>query len=255
MKASTKVIGCRKGDVMMRGYKKFWVLNYTVVAIVCLVVFCGANTGQAAPLTNTELSWDQFTAIADIFNPIVIEPISFFNFEVNEEDLWFPDGSVYSQVFPGIGSASGLYVYVYQFQVDAFSDVGLTEVSFNFLIDPGTTPVKIEGIGDVTSFWINETDPEIGFSDASISPSAVSWDGGILTISFPSIAPGGISFIVGTFAPANMPPAPVVVTLGTDPTGNPIIKPSVYTPTPEPSVALLLGFGLVGPLLFRRRLV
>uniref|UniRef100_A0A7V4CLT1 PEP-CTERM sorting domain-containing protein n=1 Tax=Fervidobacterium pennivorans TaxID=93466 RepID=A0A7V4CLT1_FERPE len=238
----------------MRCHKSFWVLNYVAIAIVGFIASYGATTGQAAPLTNTEISWDQFANIANISNPIVTDTTRFFNFEVDGNDIFFPDGSVYSQVFPGIGNASGLNVYVYQFQISPlWSDVSLTGVSFSFIFNPENTPVSIPSIGNITSFWINEDNPDIGFSDASVEPLEVIWDEGVLKIYFSLASPGETSFIIGTFAPANMPPALTVATLGTNPIGNPIIKPSVYTPTPEPSAALLLGLSLTGSLLFRRR--
>ena len=220
---------------------------------ICLLVSCYVTPVEAVPLSNTEISWAQFESIADINNSVTDALEGFFNFEIAGVDSFFPDGLVYSQVFPGKGSAAEFNVYVYQFQVyELFSDVSLTEVSFEFPVNPENFPVKIDD-DDVTSFWVNETDPDIGIGDASVAPDEVTWDNGVLKFTF-SNPFQGVSFIVGVFAPKNMPPEETITKLGTDPAdASPIILPTVYMPTPEPSFVVCLGLGIFACLIRGRR--
>jgi len=222
---------------------------------ICLLVSCYVTPAEAVPLSNTEISWAQFESIADINNPVTDALEGFFDFEIAGVNFFFPDGSVYSQVFPGIGSAEGLNVYVYQFQVFPGSDVSLTEVSFEFPVNPANFPVKIDG-EDVTSFWVNESDPGIGIGPgASVAPDEVAWDNGVLkfTLNLNALQ-GDISFIIGVFAPKNMPPEETITKLGTDPAdASPIILSTVYMPTPEPSFVVCLGLGIFACLIRGRR--
>ena len=223
---------------------------------ICLLVSCCLKPVEAVPLSNTEISWAQFTSIANINNPVTDALPGVFDFGIDEENIFFPDGSVYSQVFPGIGSAEGLNVYVYQFQVFPGSDVSLTEVSFEFPINPANFPVKIDG-EDVTSFWVNESDPGIGIGPgASVAPDEVAWDNGVLkfTLNLNALQ-GDISFIIGVFAPKNMPPEETVTKLGTFPAdASPTLPlPTVYMPTPEPSFVVCLGLGIFACLIRGRR--
>jgi len=206
---------------------------------ICLLVSCCLKPVEAVPLSNTEISWDQFTSIADINNPVTPYPLTgFFDFETDTGNFFFPDGSVYSKVFPGIGSAEGLNVYVYQFQVyellyELLSDVILTEVSFDFPVNPENFPVNIAS--DVTSFWVNEPDPDIkggiGIGGASVAPTGATWDNGVLKFTFNALQ--DISFIVGVFAPKNMPPEETITKFGTVPIdATPTLLPTVYMPTP-----------------------
>ena len=219
---------------------------------ICLLISCCLKPVEAVPLSNTEISWDQFTSIADISTPVTDALTGFFDFETAAGNIFFPDGSVYSQVFPGIGSAEGLNVYVYQFQVyELFSDVSLTEVSFEFPVNPENFPVDIAS--DVTSFWVNKSDPEIGIGDASVAPNEVTWDNGVLKFTF-SNSFQGVSFIIGVFAPKNMPPEETITKFGTDPADAlPTILPTVYMPTPEPSFVVCLGLGIFACLIRGRR--
>lgn len=159
-------------------------------------------------------------------------------------------------MFPGIDSADGLNVYVYQFQVfELLSDVSLTEVSFEFPVNPENFPVDIAS--DVTSFWVNERDPDIvgkiGIGEASVRPKEVTWDNGVLKFTFLNLFQG-VSFIIGVFAPKNMPPEETVTKLGTVPEdASPLILPTVYMPTPEPSVVVCFGLGVVAYLIRRGR--
>ncbi len=220
---------------------------------ICLLVSCCLKPVEAVPLSNTEISWEQFKSIADISSNSVTGALTgFFDFETAAGNIFFPDGSVYSQVFPGIGSADGLNVYVYQFQVFLGSDVSLIEVSFEFPVNPENFPVDIAS--SVTSFWVNESDPEIGIgSGASVAPEEVTWDNGVLKFTL-NLNEGDISFIIGVFAPKNMPPQETITKLGTVPEdASPIILPTVYMPTLEPSVVVCLGLGIFACLIRGRR--
>jgi hypothetical protein len=235
------------------GLRKMKVLKVSLTGVlltiaICIFVSCCVKPVEAGSLSNTKISWDQFTSIADINNPVTIDLTGFFDFETDTGNLFSPDGLVYSQVFPGIGSADGFNVYVYQFQVFLGSDVSLTEVSFGFPVNPENFPVDIAS--SVTSFWVNEQNPSIGIGDASVAPTGATWDNGVLKFTF-SNPFQGVSFIVGVFAPKNMPPEETIAKLGTDPANaSPTLPlPTVYMPTPEPSVVVCFCLGLVACLI------
>jgi hypothetical protein len=234
------------------GLRKMKVLKVSLTGVlltiaICIFVSCCVKPVEAGSLSNTEISWAQFTSIADINNPVTDALTGFFDFETDTGNPFSPDGLVYSQVFPGIGSADGFNVYVYQFQVFPGSDVSLTEVSFGFPVNPENFPVDIAS--PVTSFWVNEQNPSIGIGDASVAPIGATWDNGVLKFTFPPFQ--GVSFIVGVFAPKNMPPEETVAKLGTDPANaSPTLPlPTVYMPTPEPSVVVCFCLGLVACLI------
>jgi len=230
----------------------FWI---TVVVISLGFFHSWMSRAHSAPLTNTELSLDQFLSIAELSSPVTLPSVlPFFDFEVAGVNVGFPDGQVYSQVFPGIGEANGFNIYVYQVLLLSGSDVDLAGFSLPFPADLSATPVRISGVGDVTSFWVNEVDPPIGFTGASVAPSGANWAGGTLAFDL-DMPQGTVSFLVGVFAPANMSPELVVTSLkATNPSAEPIITPLSYSPTPEPSLGILFGIGLMCFLVFWRGL-
>jgi len=229
----------------MRNMSRIWTM--LVVGVSLGMTLFGSTPVKAVPLSNTPISWDYFTDFADVDNPVVPPLLTPYEFKLAETPLG--DGSVYSQVFLGKGNASGLYVYVYQIQVARAPNV--EGISIAFITDPTATPVN-----GITSFYINQGTPTIGFGLGNYSPASSAWvpisEGGEPTLRFNQInvPPGYVSYIFGTFSP--LPPTTIDATLR-DATEL-IVRPLVYTPTPEPSVFILLGVGLgiVVPFVRRR---
>jgi len=225
----------------MKAMSKFWTALVVGVAIVGMLAFTSTPV-YSAPLTRVDISWSTFIAnYADIDSPVVPGLFEAFDFDPETEG---GDGEIYSQVFKGKGTYAGYYVYVYQ--IDHFgtsSSAELDEMSFKFLV-PNSPP-----IGN-SYFNITSGGPTIGFGDLGDQPAYfgefnlpdeigfkfeyLPSDGGLLK--------GEMSYIFGFIHP--LPPATVVPNLVD--AGSELLRPKVYTPSPEPSTIALLGMGLLG---------
>ena len=234
----------------MKAMSKFWMALVVGVSIVGMLAFTSTPV-YSAPLTRVDISWETFIAnYADIDSPVVPGLFEAFDFDPETEG---GDGEIYSQVFKGKGTYAGYYVYVYQ--IDHFytsSSAELDEMSFKFLV-PNSPP-----IGN-SYFNITSGEPTIGFGELGDQPAYLGefnlpneigfkfegsywdseenewkWDGGLTK--------NETSNIFGFIHP--LPPSTVVPNLVD--AGPDLLKPRVYTPTPEPSTIALLGMGLLG---------
>jgi hypothetical protein len=198
----------------------------------------------AVPLSNTNISWSQFTSLADLSSPVGIPFPDTFIFAGG------PQGEITSGVFTGIGDAAGLYVYIYQILVYSTPSGKVDELSIP-LLGPGPTTVSVSGVGNVSSFYIGSDVPSWFFHGQGNSAPAPHPYGSNFTSPPPVISfswannevfQGEASYIVGFFSPA--PPTTTFANLSDG--GSLDDRPLVYTPSPEPSISLLLGVGLLG---------
>lgn len=200
----------------------------------------------AVPLSNTNLSWSQFTSLADLSSPVGIPFSDTFIFAGG------PQGEITSGVFTGKGDALGLYVYIYQILVYSTPPGKVDELSIP-LLGPGPTTVSVSGVGNVSSFYIGSGVPsgffygqgdKAPFGSTFTSPPPVisfSWFGN-------EVFQGQASYIVGFFSPV----LPTTTLANLSDSGPETKFPLVYTPSPEPSISLLLGAGLLGGVIWSR---
>lgn len=233
----------------MRTMSRFWMA--LVVSASLGLTFFWTTPAKAVELSNTAISWNTFLSWTDADNDGVpdfdpLYPPLTFPFDFGGPN--FPDGSVFSAVYPGVGQAAGKWVYVYQIQHLTTSDVPvLNGMSWFWMTNP-----TLDAVDSISSFKITSGAPTIGFGLGTVDITDADWYPHPInpTADF-DFAPqaGQVTYIFGLFS--SLPPMIVdatvrdAVTLAT--------RPLVYSPTPEPSTFLLIGMGLVGTLMWRRR--
>ncbi len=241
----------------VRNMSRFWmVLGLSVSMGVTLL---WVTPVRAVSLSNTQIDWDTFLTFSTT-TPVPGAPplIDYFDFSPPSAG----DGEIYSAVFLGTGPAEGQYVYVYQVYHYETSDSSyFTGLAFKALTT--IMPTNIPGVG--TSFYIVPDDddppiPPIGGTSANAwgnyKPTEVDYtpnppvsDISVSYVFQDKIPKGGVSYFFGFVHP--LPPTKVL--------SNPknaapdVLNPLVYTPSPEPSAFVLIGTGLLGLLVIRRR--
>ncbi len=240
----------------MRNVLRVW--TFLVVGASLGMTFLWVTPANAIPLSNTQISWGTFTSFADISLPVVPPLIDYFDF--------FPqtpgsDGEIYSAVFQGHGAAAGKFVYVYQvYHYSTSSAANFSGIAFQAFTT--VVPVNVPGVG--TSFYIapvpgDPITPPIGTTANSwgnYKPSEVDWSsnppGSDISVSYIGanrIPRDGVSYFFGF---VHSPPPKKVESNPID-AGPDLLKPFVYTPSPEPSAFILLSAGLLGLMAIRRR--
>jgi hypothetical protein len=222
----------------MKAMSKFWTALVVGVAVMAVTI-----PSWAGPLTTiTPAQFAAWTA-GGVAAPPIVSTFDFLPLGT--------DGDVSSVVFVGAGAATGLFVYVYQITHYAgSSELNIDGMSFDFLgpvilnpslINPALPPTfafQVDGTGDVA---LNDATT---FPLASPSPGSVSF-------TIPTLPKGKNTLLFGFFSP--VPPTTVEADLRD--TGR-HTSPLVYTPSPEPSVGIMFGLGLLGIPIFgalRRR--
>lgn len=215
----------------------------------------------AAPLT--EVTYSTFTSW---LGALEAPPITYtFDFDPTPPG---PDGSVTSAVFLGAGPVAGLYVYVYQItNFPTGSETKIRGMSFDLLgpwaipnvLAPGTVAFQVnpnDGNPPDPDYYPPPPSYDFGpaLSDATITPGSLGIPPNIsFDLPSPFLQQGQATWLFGFFSP--VPPTTTVADV-TD-TGATITSPLVYTPSPEPSVGVMFGLGLLSVPLFgalRRRL-
>jgi len=228
---------------MRRMSKVWWAL---VVGVSLGVTLVGVKPAKAAPLTTvnsaTYSSW---------LGPVAAPPMTnTFDFEPTNATFPGPDGEVLSVVYYGAGAATGFYVYVYQithYAKPPSSEGSIEGMSFDIfgplntsLLNPGTVAFQVEDTGDLE------------LESATLAPPGAPPAIGTIkfTVKDEALPPNQTTWLFGFFSP--LPPTKVVADMKN--TGNTILSPLVYTPSPEPSTFVLLGMSLLGGIWWRRRL-
>jgi hypothetical protein len=225
----------------MKAMSKLWTALVVGVAVMAV-----STHSWAVPLSNTNISWSTFTSLADTSSPVGIPFSDTFIFAGG------PKGEITSGVFTGIGYAAGLYVYIYQIKVYSTPSGKVDELSIP-LLGPGPTTVWVTGVGNVSSFYIGSGVPAgFFYGQGNKAPVGSTFTSPPPVISFSwfnnEVFQGQASYIVGFFSPV----LPTTTKANLSDSGEETKFPRVYTPSPEPSISLLLGAGLLGGVIWSR---
>jgi hypothetical protein len=226
----------------MKAMSKFWTALVVGVAVMAV-----STHSWAVSLSNTNISWSTFTSLADTSSPVGIPFSDTFVFAGG------PEGEITSGVFPGIGDAAGLYVYIYQIKVYSTPSGKVDELSIP-LLGPGPTTVSVSGVGNVSSFYIGSGVPsDFFYGQGDKAPTSSTFTSPPPVISFVwgdpnQVFQGQASYILGFFSPV----LPTTTVANLSDSGAETKFPLVYTPSPEPSISLLLGAGLLGGVIWSR---
>ena len=246
----------------MRAMSRIW-LTLVVGASLGLTLMW-VSPVRATPLNITTTTWATISSYLGA--PEAVPVIDYFDFHPPTTGY---DGEVISAVFKGTGSASGLFVYLYQLKIYPSSSAPyISGIAFPSpqAISPATVNgIQVFAVSDAPILF-GEASPNAPLTraDWSLSSPTTSQfsfdvtlyrdnvDGGIHDPSGDSDPPyeDNISVLWGFFHPA----PPTLVSSNPKDGGQDLRNPKVYTPTPEPSAIVLLSLGLLGLVKVRRRM-
>ena len=248
----------------MKSMSRIWMA--LVVGVSLGLTLMWVSPVKAGPLTITTTDWKTFSAY--LGDPVADPLLDYFDFYSSDETMPSVDGEVISAVYHGKGAATGLYVYLYQLKLYSTSSAGyMSGIAFNF-----GTPVPPAVVDRYHVYTIPDApilfgaaSPNTNLSDAvwtrTITTSQVSFnlalyrddnDSGRHDPTDDTDPPyeDVVSYVWAFFH--QNPPQTIEANLKDG--GPDLLKPKVYTPSPEPSAILLLSLGLLGLAKFRRRM-
>jgi hypothetical protein len=235
----------------MKAMSKSW-----MALVVGVAVMAGVIPSWADPVPNDDdpvpaiVSQDAYNEwIGDVYGRGTIpRPFREFDFSPSNDRIY--DGEVLSTVYYGKGPAEGLFVYVYQvIHYATSSESEIDNIYFDFFGPILTNPSRQHDprLPRIFSFQVSGTGRELIGSSISFRLSRVRFSFGGLS-SNDGLLPGQHSCLFGFFS--QIRPTITVATV-TD-TGRRVTSPLVYTPSPEPSVGVMFGLGLLGLPFFRK---
>jgi hypothetical protein len=229
---------------------KFWTALVVGVAVMAVTIPSWAGPLTTVSQTTFE-SWIDSDPVTPGLQVVEVGPFIAPIFDFDPLTVG-GDGAVTTVVYQGFGDAAGLYVYVYQIaHFTGSSELNINGMSFDILGPIVTNPSSINPRLPATLAFQVENTGDVSVNDATL------YVGPIPSISFtiPTLRPGETTWVFGFFSPV-IPTKTTAVVRDTiqDPTK--VTYPRIYTPSPEPSVGVMFGLGLLGIPLFsvlRRR--
>lgn len=217
-----------------------------VAAIVLGSVLLLGKDVLAIPLTNTSVTSGQVCALFDCGSAVA----SVFGSFAFAPGGATPDGDSAVTVLAGLATtaAEGLYLYNYDLLNYTTSSETLHGYSVDFAPLVPTLDFNGDAIPD-TSWYCTTCGGHPGsFGAGASAPVTASFTGNSVTFIFSELAPGDFSTDFGVVSSA--PPGSVTATVLNT---TQVAAPDSLAPVPEPGTLLLIGTGLTGLALRRRR--
>ena len=223
---------------------------WAVLATFAVASFLAFGTANAAPLSNTSVNWSDFASNWSPTNVQVL--VSPFTFSDNAS------GKIVSVAYFSTGGVTnGKWVYAYQIifesgngKITAFSVVPTNHPATVII---GGSPVhnfsfrtsKPSGATEFPDFMSGGVAPIDANYDETLSEASWTFPASGIQQSQNSVVFGYVSNFEPTIVQADISKINGSASL--------IYKPLVFAASSEPALALLVGIGLVGAGMFRRR--
>jgi hypothetical protein len=204
-------------------------------AAICAALLLLAGPASAVSVLNlNSIDTSQFGSIAGAVDSTLTSTYDFVPTAAGG------DGQITSTVYNGVGSASGLYVYTYQIELndaDASSVGAVIGATFKFT----SVPSPVAGVGE--AFFVDD-------GSGNVAPDLAFYDASTQTMGFrfiPVIQNGQTSFQVGLFS-AVAPEETLALMIDSGAAGGQTyVLSNGAAPVPEPGAALVfaLGFAVI----------
>jgi len=220
---------------------------WAVLATFVVASFLAFGTANAAPMSNTEVDWSDF---ASTWAPMDVRVLN--------SPFTFSDGAIGNIVSVAYlskgGATAGKWVYAYQIVFTSGSGkiTAFSVMPTNHPTTVGATPnfsfytSKPSGASDFPAFQSNGIAPNsAGYDETSFEAS---WG-----FSAPNFIVQGQNSVVFGYVSDFKPTIVQADISKINGSASLIYKPLVFAASSEPALALLVGIGLVGAGMFRRR--